>query len=319
MQTRTIGQTGIRLSEVTLGTWGLATSAYGEQIEPSRFEAVVKTAWEHGVTTFDVAPLWGDGASEWRTAAALGDFLRDAIFITRVGQQQVNGKLSNRFDAQGILESVDASLRRLGRDRLDVLLLHQAPVKVLASDIFRKGIEHLRMVGKIGAWGASVTTLDEARAALAAGAQTLCLAHHLLDPHLLGELDTDLPSPGASVLVRSPLCYGLLSGTWSADRRFSENDHRSRRWDAASLAARVGQLEECRFLVQGEVPDLATASLRYALSSPRVASLCVGARTPEQIAHAARASRPAPLLPPRDLERLDAVARERQLLIGDPR
>lgn len=292
MQTRTLGNlSDVRLSEISLGTWGLASGAYGEKVEPSRYEAVVKRAWEAGVTTFDVAPLWGDGESEWRTAAALGDHLKSAVFVTRTGQAKEGDRMSGRFDSQQIIEDVEASLRRLGRDSVDVLLLHNAPLKVLRSDLYQKGVRHLVETGKVRAWGASVVTAEEGRAALDAGAQALGITHHALDPHVLHDLAAALKQAGAGVIVRSPLCYGLLAGRWSAETKFEKDDHRSRRWDASSFAERLRQVEELRFLVKDDVPDLATGALRFALSSPFVTSVSVGARTVEQIASAAAASR----------------------------
>lgn len=303
MLTRTLGRTDVRLSEITLGTWGLASGAYGA-VDPSRYEAVVKEAWDKGVTTFDVAPLWGDGESEWRTGAALGDLLKDAVFISRAGQVKDGSAISGRFDSQALIEGVEASLTRLRRDRLDVLLLHNPPAKVLQSDLFAKGIEHLIATGKIRAWGASVATTEDARLAMEKGASALCIAHHLLEPHVLHDLGSALKDHGCGVIVRSPLCYGLLAGAWSEETEFPETDHRSRRWDRRAFDVRLAQTDDLRFLVHDDVPDLATAALRFALISPFVGTVCVGARTPAQIAHAALASRVPPYLDDADLARV---------------
>ena len=290
MQTRALGRlSDVRLSEISLGTWGLASGAYGK-VEPSCYEAVIKRAWEAGITTFDVAPLWGEGESEWRTAAALGDDLSKAVFVSRAGQSKEGGRILGRFDSQSLIDEVEGSLRRLGRDSIDVLLLHNPPLKVLRSDLYRKGVDHLVETGKIRSWGASVVSAEAGRAALEAGAHALGIAHHALDPHVLRELDAALSGAGAGVLVRSPLCYGLLAGRWSADTKFDKDDHRSRRWDTASFAERLRQVEELGFLVKGDVPDLATGALRFALSSRHVTSVAVGARTVEQVTSAASAS-----------------------------
>lgn len=312
MQTRTLGFTDIRFSEIALGTWGLSSGVYGP-IEPSRYEAVVREAWERGVTTFDVAPLWGHTESEWRTAAALGDHLKDAVLISRVGRVREGKHLASRFDSQSIIEQAEASLGRLGRSYIDVLLLHHPPLKVLEADLFRKGIEHLITTGKIRAWGASISSIEEGRLAIKTGAHAICLTHHLLEPDTLHELTSDLKHYGCGAIVRSPLCYGLLAGQWSKDTVFgAPEDHRSRRWDREAFLTRLDQVEDKRFLVQGEVPDLATAALRFVLSSPLVSTVCVGARSAKQIAHAAMASREPPYLPDEDLMRLlgkDAIAK----------
>lgn len=304
MQTRTLGLTNIRFSEIALGTWGLAGGAYG-RVEPSRYESVVREAWERGITTFDIAPLWGNTESEWRTAAALGDHLKHAVLISRVGRLREGKALTNRFDSQSIIEQVEASLGRLGRSHIDVLLLHNPPLKVLGSDLFRKGIDHLITTGKIRAWGASVGSVEEGRLAMKVGANAICLVHHLLEPEMLCELAADLEHHKCGAIVRSPLCYGLLSGTWSKETMFlTPGDHRNRRWDRDAFLARLDEVESKRFLVKGDVPDLATAALRFVLSNPLVVTACVGARSPQQVAHAAMASRKPPYLPDEDLMRL---------------
>lgn len=309
MRTRSLGDTGVVLSEIALGTWGLASGAYGP-VPAERFEAVVREAFDRGITTFDLAPIWGDGEGERRLAVALGPERRSrASLIVRAGQVLSNGRPSGRFDSQSILESVEGSLLRLGREQIDVLLLHDPPRKVLASEMFLKGVEHLVRSGKVRAWGAAIATADEARDVLRLGGKAVGLVHHLLEPHLLYELEPALKEAGAGAIVRSPLCYGLLAGIWSAETEFPPGDHRSRRWTRESFRVRIGQVEDLRFLVHDEVPDLATAALRFALASPVGSTVAVGARTVAQVAHAAAASVEPPGLPAQDLARLQAMHR----------
>jgi aryl-alcohol dehydrogenase-like predicted oxidoreductase len=303
MQTRSLGFSDVVVSEITLGTWGLATGAYGP-VEPSRFEAVVCEAFDRGITTFDVAPLWGDGEGERRVRAGLGERVKDAVFIGRAGLSSVDGAPVARFEGEALVADVEGSLGRLGRDCLDVLLLHNPPLKAMQSELWQRSMEDLLETGKIRAWGVACGNADEARFALKIGAQAVGLVHHLLAPDLLHELAPSIKEAGAGMIGRSPLLHGLLAGRWDAQTEFAFDDHRSRRWDRSGMAVRLEQVERVRFLVEGEVPDLATAALRYALSSPFVSTVCVGARTVEQAAAAAAASRPAPLLPDRALARL---------------
>ncbi len=301
--TRALGGTDLRVSEIALGCWGLAAQSYGK-VDPAQFEATVRAAWDRGVTTFDISALWGDGAGERRLGLALGSDLANAVIIDRVGQTMVEGRVQAQFDAPAILRDVEQSLQRLGRSSLDVLLLHNPPPKVLATEFFQKGTGYLQSSGLIRAWGVSVGTLEEARLAIDHGAQVLCLVHNLVHRADLPELVSLIEQNGVGVLVRSPLLYGVLSGRFNAETRFAETDHRSRRWSAEAWKRRVEDLERYRFLVAGEVPDLATAALRFVLSSPVVGAAIVGARTPEQIGHAAAASREPPYLPADHVARL---------------
>jgi aryl-alcohol dehydrogenase-like predicted oxidoreductase len=295
--TRLLGATDVRVSEIALGTWGLAAQSYGK-VDPAVFEATVRAAWDAGVTTFDLAPLWGQGMGERRLGLALGEQLGEAVIIARVGQSLVEDRVQAQFDAPAILRDVEQTLMRLGRGTLDVLLLHDPPLKVIASEYFQKATGYLLSSGMIKCWGASVGTVEEARLAIEQGAQVLCLVHNLVHRDALAELAPLLTERGIGVLARSPLLNGVLSGRFGADTKFATDDHRSRRWTPESWTRRLEEVDRYRFLVEGEVPDLAIGALRYVLSSPVVGAALVGARSPEQIRHAAQASRTPPYLPP---------------------
>ncbi len=295
--TRPLGATDVRVSEIALGLWGLAAQSYGK-VEPARIEATVRAAWDAGVTTFDVSPMWGQGQGERRLGLALGDDLPNAVIVARVGQSLVDGRVQSQFDAPAIMRDVEQSLARLGRGHLDVLLLHDPPTKVLATEYFQKATGYLLANGMIRCWGASVGSVEAARLAVEQGAQVLCLTHNLVHRHDLAELAQMLTEHGVGVLARSPLLYGVLSGRFEGHSTFASDDHRSQRWTPESWRKRVAEIERYRFLVTGDVEDLATASLRFVLSSPLVGAALVGARSPEQIRHAAKASRTPPYLPP---------------------
>lgn len=286
MQSRYVGRTEVRVSEIALGTWGLASGAYGE-VSESRFEDTVRAAWEAGVTTFDLAPLWGHGASERVTAKALGRSLNDAVLVTRVGQVESGDRLLGQFDAIAVGAAIDLSLERIGRDWIDVMLLHNPPDAAMSTDRFSRGIGLAMASGKVRAWGVSTSSLNSARLAVKLGAQVLCLPFNVLAPDDVEELVPMLKEQGVGVLARSPLAYGLLGGT--AKPPFAADDHRQDRWSDEALAKRLERVETLRGMAKdGDVADLA---LRAVLSNPFVTSALVGARTPDQIRHAARAGR----------------------------
>jgi aryl-alcohol dehydrogenase-like predicted oxidoreductase len=306
MEKRKLGRTGIEVSPIALGTWGLAQKSYGP-VDASRFEDTVKAAWDAGVTTFDVAPLWGDGEAEKRTALALGEHLNDAILVGRAGHVKIEGRILAQFDTYIVVQEVEGPLRRLGRSHLDVLLLHQPPAKVLGSHLFDKSITQLKQEGKLRAWGVSVGSVADAELALDRGAEVISFTHNMLAPDDFLDLAERIAKDGAGMLARSPLMHGMLAGTWANDTTFPETDHRSRRWAEPAFHTRLAQVEKLRFLVDdasaktesapmpegkpapAPIPDLATAALRYVLATPIVSAALVGARSAEQIQHAVRA------------------------------
>jgi aryl-alcohol dehydrogenase-like predicted oxidoreductase len=306
VQSRYLGRSDVRLSEIALGTWGLADGAYGP-VSPEKFEETVRAAWDAGVTTFDLAPLWGRGASERITAKALGANKIDAVFITRVGQVESGARVMSQFEAISVGASIDQSLERLDREWIDVVLLHNPPLEALTKDRFQKAVGAAMAAGKVRSWGISASTLDEARLALKIGAQVLCLPYNLFSPDDVDEITPLLKENGAGVLARSPLAFGMLSGRMTGDTSFAEGDHRRARWTEASKAARLARVEELRpFAKDGDVADLA---LRFVLSNAFVASALVGARTPEQIRHAAKSSVGAPYLENLVIKQIAALAR----------
>lgn len=290
MQTRSLGRTDLVLSEIALGTWGLAEQTYGP-VPPERLDRVIAAAIEAGVTTFDVAPLWGDGEAERRVGHFLAESkLEEPVVITRGGAERVEGKLRQSFASDDLVRGCEASLERLGRDTIELFLLHNPGVEELRREAWREAVESLEQEGKIRAWGVSVGSADEARVALAAGARAVCLTYHMVSPEMLDDLASDLARSGAGVLARSPLSHGLLAGQWSSSRLFGAGDHRARRWSANTFMQRVHETNKLRQAVGPEHRDLPTAALAFVLKNPAVASALVGARTPAQILAAAEAS-----------------------------
>lgn len=303
IKTRPIGNTGIELTEVTLGTWGLFSQAYGH-VFPEQQTRTLESALTHGIRSFDMSPTWGvDGQSERAVAAAVGDRRNEMVYITRAGMVPSDDGYSADFSAQALRGSCESSLARLSTDRIDVLLLHNPSEADLRREETREVAEELVRAGKIRAWGASVSRLDEAQAALDSGAQVLCLPFHLLAPRLVWDLESDLRARRVGLLARSALAHGLLAGRWSGRKRFAPDDHRAQRWSTEALTERVEQLNERRFLQHGPVLTMAQASQRFVLAHDVVSSLVLGARTPGQV-DASTDVGEAPYLPAEDLTRL---------------
>lgn len=307
METRVLGRMGVRLTEITLGTWGLAAGSYG-RVEPARFESTVQRALDSGVRSFDLSPVWGeDGASE-RVVARITKSLRDeCTYITRAGVERSAAGVQTRFDRASLVRDCESSLERLGTDRIDVLLLHHPSEEALRRSELREAGQQLFREGKIRAWGVSVGTPLEARLAIAAGAQTVCLVYNVLASDLLDDLVTDITVAEIGVLARSPLAYGLLAGAFSIDQTFTPDDHRSRRWDAETLNQRLAAVAQLGFLVHGAVRTPSEAAIRWVLANSLVSSCVVGARSPAQAASAAAASVGVPYLPEDELSRVPQV------------
>src|SRR3954465_4656486 len=102
LKTRKLGNTGIDISEVTLGTWGLFAGAYGK-VFPEQQTRTLEVALEQGVRAFDMAPVWGeDGHAERAVAAAVGGRRAEMIYITRAGLRPNEHGFEPDCSAQGL-------------------------------------------------------------------------------------------------------------------------------------------------------------------------------------------------------------------------
>jgi D-threo-aldose 1-dehydrogenase len=172
MKTATLGRTGVRVTELSFGAAGI-----GNLYRPITDEAAlaaVDAAWDAGIRTFDTAPHYGLGLSERRLGAALRDRPRDTYTVsTKVGRLLEPNPQGGRgddlahgfavsdthrrvwdFSAEGVLRSLEASLQRLGLERVDVALLHDPDDH--ADQALREAypaLERLRDEGVIGAIG----------------------------------------------------------------------------------------------------------------------------------------------------------------------
>src|SRR5688500_16319579 len=123
--TRKLGNTGIEIGELALGTWGLCADAYGKVFDEQRAHTLAR-ALEQGVRTFDMAPCWGpNGLSERAVAEAVCERRGECTYITRAGKvEHEDLGLVSDFSALGLYKSCQDSLARLRTDRIDILLLH---------------------------------------------------------------------------------------------------------------------------------------------------------------------------------------------------
>ncbi|NBE52595.1 aldo/keto reductase [Streptomyces boluensis] len=261
--------------------------------------ATVDAAWDLGIRAFDTAPHYGLGLSERRLGEALRDRPRGAFTLStkagrvlepdpRPGDDLDNGfavPATHRrvwdFSADGVRRSLEASLTRLGLDRVDTVYLHDPDDH--AEQAFREGypaLERLRAEGVVGRIGAGMnqaamltrfvqdTDVDEV---LCAGRYTL------LDQSALPELLPAAQAAGVAVVIGGVFNSGLLadpSPTATYDYAQASGELLGRARLLGAVAARHGI-------------TLRAAALAFPRTHPAVTTVLVGARTPDEIRDAA--------------------------------
>ena len=286
------------MSELALGTWGLSGEPYGPMDEATA-EGIVSRALEMGFGLFETADSYGAGKME----ALLGRALEkrdDVTIVTKGGTDRTTEPARKRFDATYLAAAVDRSRKRLRRDVIDVYLLHNPTMDALTVGEAVDGVKRLKDKGLIRHWGVSAGDSEVARAALDRGAEVVSLAYNLLHAADLHRVTADVMVTGAGVLVHSVLGYGVLSGAWAKTRDFPPGDHRHDRWTQPEIAKRVEQVDGLRFLVQGDVPSLRGAAVRFALSNHVVSSALLGVTSAMQLEQLVRETGGGPVYLPDD-------------------
>jgi len=297
MEQRILGRTGRNVSIVGLGTWQLGAD-WGN-VDPAQAQAIL--AASAGVTFFDTADVYGDGKSE----QAIGKFLADnpGLDITvgtkmgrRMDQRPENYTLAN------FRQWVDRSRKNLGTDSLDLVQLHCPPTPVFSSNEVYDALDTLVSEGAIRNYGVSVERTDEALEAIRRpGTASVQI---ILNAFRLKPLDEVLPAAkaaGVGIIARVPLASGLLSGKYTKDTTFADNDHRNYNRDGGSFDVgetfsgvdfQLGLKAVAEF--EQLVPSGATtaqAAIAWIAAQDGVTTVIPGARNVDQaVANAAAAS-----------------------------
>jgi aryl-alcohol dehydrogenase-like predicted oxidoreductase len=265
---------------MSVGTWGLSGDSYGA-IDPKDAEMIVRRCLDMGMTLVDTADSYGGGRME----AMLGRILRGnrmVKIVTKGGTDRTTDPPRKHFDAEYLRDCVARSLKRLQRDRIDLYLLHNPSLDALIAGDCIRVMEELKKKGDIAHWGVSAGSDEIARTAIDKGAEVIEIIYNLIQCVDLHRIAGDVMVSGVGVLAHSVLDYGLLTGFWSKEREFADNDHRIGRWTKLELEHRVEQVDALRFLVKGDVKTLRAAAVRFVLASTIVSSAVLGPRTVEQ-------------------------------------
>lgn len=319
MRYRALGRTGIAVSEIGFGAWGIGgrtveETSYGDTDDCISLAALAR-ARAGGITFFDTSAAYGDGHSEELIGAAFHACRGEVVLATKAGYDSWDRPPD--FSPEAIVASTERSLRRLRTDYVDLLMLHNPPLDVLWSADVRGAFMKLLESGKIRAWGASTKSPGDALAALRITEIPVIQANfNMMDVRALtGGLFEALERQGTGFIARTPLCFGFLSGTIRRDTIFPPGDHRLG-WSPAQLA---NWIDGARDLLEAVRATPGTsgvqAALRFCLSFPAVSSTIPGILTPSEADQDAAASALGSL-PTQALDAVLEINRTRQFFVA---
>ena len=286
MNRRTLGRTGLSVSEIGFGAWAIGGNAFGNSYGPTddaESTRAIRRAFELGCNFFDTADVYGHGHSETLLGAALHD-VRDQVFIaTKAGGNFYNRDMRLDFTPGYLRFAVGRSLERLRTDHLDLLQLHNPPINLIAAGGTYEPLEAMKREGLIRFYGVSVHPPEEGVAAVQATMpDTVQIVYNLARREAE---DTFLPTAHAAnvgVIAREPLANGFLAGRYNAASSWERGDIRSRmpRPYVAQLSA-LGQ----RVLELAEQSGMTAAqlALKFVLDRPEIACAIVGMKTVQQV------------------------------------
>ena len=225
MNYRKFGGMDWQVSEIGLGTWQLGAD-WGN-VDDAMAEKVLRTAVNSGVTFFDTADCYGEGLSEKRLGKFFKSCPKKVTIATKLGRFPQPGGLDN-FSLQQFRQHTEGSLKRLGVECLDLTQVHCPPTELIKQGDMFDWLRILKKEGKIKAFGLSIESMEEAKLCLKQeGVSSLQIIFNVLRQKPIEDIFELALEKQVALIIRLPLASGLLSGNFSNNTSFAENDHRN--------------------------------------------------------------------------------------------
>lgn len=292
MEFRILGKTGLKISVIGFGAWGIGGPAMAGDVpigwgnvDDTESENAVLRSLELGINFFDTADFYGLGHSE----EILGRLLKgkDVFIATKVGHHMNDdGTINMDYSKKYILSACEKSLKRLKRDVIDVYQLHSARVAHLQNGEPVEAMEQLKAEGKIRHWGISLNTFEpEPEAEYFVNnniGSTFQVVLNIINQKTLQKVIPLAAKNNYGIIARMPLQFGLLTGKFNYESHFEKNDHRSFRLTTPVLH---NSLEKLMLVweVQNKYNISKTSfSLSFVASHPEISTIIPGIKTDRQ-------------------------------------
>ena len=291
MEYRKLGRTGWEVSSISFGSWAIG-SAWGH-VDDNDSLAALHKAVELGVNFFDTADVYGDGHSEQLLAKLRNDYT-DRIYVATKAGRRLNPHTAEGYNRENLTSFVERSLKNLNTDALDLLQLHCPPTEVYYMPEVFGILDDLVKAGKILYYGVSVEKVEEALKAIefpdVQSVQIIFNMFRLRPSELFFE---QAKKHDVGILARVPLVSGMLTGKFTANSRFSSDDHREfnregQSFDKGETFSGIDYnmglqaVEELKAVCPAGM-ELTQFALRWILMFDAVTCAIPGAKNPEQV------------------------------------
>ena len=298
MQTRNLGRSGLKITEIAYGNW----ITHGSQVEEDAAVACVRQALDVGITTFDTADVYAGTRAESVLGKALAGERREGLEIfTKVYWPTGPGHNDHGLSRKHILESIDGSLRRLGTDHVDLYQAHRYDHETPLEETMLAFADVVRS-GKALYIGVSEWRAEEIREAapLARELHVPLVSnqpqYNMLWRVIEAEVVPACEELGLGQVVWSPIGQGVLTGKYLPGQPPPEGSRATDQAGGADMVARwledpiLNAVQELRPLAEQAGLSLAQLAIAWTLQNPNVSAAIIGASRPEQVTENAAAA-----------------------------
>jgi len=312
LKKRILGKSGIEVTEIGLGLWAAGGGDWGEADSKADAAALtaIEAALDAGVTFFDTADVYGPWHSEILLGKAMQGRRDRFVVATKIGWQGFDeaNNCSGYKTVDQVIAGVETNLKRLQTDYVDIIQFH-IDFRESTMEVFLEAFEKLQTAGKVRAFGVSSGDFEYIRAFSENGnCATLQVDYSILNRTPELEILDYCKAQNIGVIVRGALAMGLLTGKFSEDSNFPDDDRRNWLTDPeqnAAFKADLAKVETLQSLVRPG-RTLAQAALQFVLKHDAVTTVIPGARTAAQV-QANLATAVAPGLSAEDMVLIERV------------
>ncbi|HET6153337.1 MAG TPA: aldo/keto reductase family protein [Marmoricola sp.] len=299
MDFRYLGNSGLKISEITYGNW----ITHGSQVENDVAGQCVRAALDSGITTFDTADVYANTAAETVLGEALAGERRESleIFTKVYWTTGPGGPNDSGLSRKHILESINGSLRRLQTDYVDLYQAHRYDVETPLEETMQAFADVVRQ-GKALYIGVSEWTADQIRAGavlakelniqLISSQPQYSMLWRVIEPDVVPACE----ELGLSQIVWSPIAQGVLTGKYLPGQPPPAGSRATDENGGANFIQRLmsddilNAVQRLKPIADGVDLTLAQLAVAWVLQNPNVASALVGASRPEQVAENVKAA-----------------------------
>jgi aryl-alcohol dehydrogenase-like predicted oxidoreductase len=286
LKTRTLGKTGLEVTEIGLGLWAAGGNDWGATDDQEIFDTI-DFSLDAGINFYDTADVYGLGHSEELLGKSMQG-RRDKFIVASkigwIGFDHVN-RVTAYESVEKLIAGVESSLRRLQTDYIDIMQNHIG-YREPTMEIFLEAFHQLQAAGKIRAYGLSTSEFEYLKAFNQDNhCATLQIDYSILNRMAEKEIFPYCQENNIGVIIRGALAMGILTGKFTPETRFGEGDFR-RRWhdnpeEYQTYLDDLKKTERLKSLAQGRT--LAQLALQFTLAHPAVTTVIPGAKNVQQM------------------------------------